>query len=262
MVGRSATETSADERLVQRTLARLGEHDRTVGMAMRKVGAAVIDDYFGGDVELARSNKPTKPKSFARLVKLAAKETEWTVADFRRAVTAERVARSLPRAIADALLPSYLVRLSSIDDPAVRVEVAKKIASGEVRGRAAEELVAKKSGGNPQGGRKRVAGPVRVIGDVERVMAAAEGFLAAGVALAMAAALLMEASDPLVAAASVDSNAFPQEENTIAPARRPSTTRFEDLWPRDWREYPGPPTGPRIILELPSGRRIVEGDDP
>lgn len=170
----SNRETRIDHALVARTLDLVADHERTTTESMRGVGAAIIEDYFGGDLELASSNDPLKPKSFTKLSDIIGDETTWTADDLRNAVKVEVVAGTLPSTLANRIAPTYLAHLHTVDDPAKRIELATDLASGTLRGRAAREAITRASGANPRGGRPPLPGPQRVVGTLERMLDRAE----------------------------------------------------------------------------------------
>ena len=166
-----AAERRANEVLVEQTIELLHAHERIVGQSFVRIGEHLLEEYFGGDVDLARSHDPTKPRSYARLVARAGAETDWDVADFRRAVVIALVARSLPSAMVEKIAPSRLVRLAAIDDPTERTALANRVANGELDDLTFRELVSRASGADRRGGGpKRMAGPMRIAAGVERIL--------------------------------------------------------------------------------------------
>jgi hypothetical protein len=169
-----AAETRADAVLVERTLELLHAQDRVVAGARRAVGAHILDAYFGGDDDLARSNAPNKPKSFALLAERAEAETAWDARDLSEAVRMEVCARSLPVAVAEALGPSHLLRLAAVDDASERARLAARIARGELGGLAAKNAIAEAAAGGAGGGRKRQPDAVRFASALQRALARAD----------------------------------------------------------------------------------------
>lgn len=167
-------EAAADVPLVGRTLALLHEQDRAAATGRRAIGAHLLDEYFGGSAELARSRSPVKATSYALLAQRAAEETSWDARDFREAVTIELCARSLPVALVEKLDPTYLLRLFAIDDPSARASVAARIAGGEAQGQEAKDLIAKHAGVERRGGRELRPAAERAASALERALARAE----------------------------------------------------------------------------------------
>jgi hypothetical protein len=165
------SETRADEKLVSRTIALLNRHDRAVAASLRRIGESIIRDYFGGDVELVRSNDPHKGKSLARLAARAQRETDWTEGDFRRAVRIALVARTLDERVVAKIAPSKLMRLSAIEDPAARDVLAARVAAGELTDRQFRVAVARAAGKSQRFGPRRQPAPVHLVNGVERVIA-------------------------------------------------------------------------------------------
>lgn len=167
---RVAAERRADETLVARTLGLLRDHDRRLADARRQVGAHVLESYFGGDEELARSISPIKPRSFALLAERADEETSWSGRDLSEAVRTELCARSLPAALADQIDATYLLRLAAVDDKSRRAEIAVRIASGLLTGIDAKNAIAEAAAGGRGGGRKRQADAVQFAAALERAL--------------------------------------------------------------------------------------------
>lgn len=170
-------ERSADSALVERTLEKLSTHDRVTFTSARAIGEHILDEYYGGDEQLVRSKSPVKPKSFASLAARSVEETQWDEADLRRAVSMAIVYRSLSESIRDRVPHTYLVRLASIEDLAVRRELAAQIASGELRGIRAKEAVARAGAGERGGGRPMMSSAMRFTHRIEDTIdrALAEG---------------------------------------------------------------------------------------
>ncbi len=173
---RALAEARPDEALVDRTMALLDAHDRSVADSMREIGEHLLAEYFGGDEELARSRVAAKPLSYERLASRAELETSWDAADLRRAVTAALVHGSLPSALADRVPGTYLVRLDSVDDPSERASLAARIADGELRGHAAKEAITLASVSIRRGGRPKTPGPLRLANALERLFERADDF--------------------------------------------------------------------------------------
>ncbi len=79
------------------------------------------------------------------------------------------MARGLPPAIADALGASYLLRLHAVDDPALRVDIARRVASGELRGDAFKRYVAEHTG-HVSGGPPRRSDAELAVAALERLV--------------------------------------------------------------------------------------------
>ncbi len=172
----SAGEARADEALVDRSMELLHAHDERVADSVREIGEHLLESYFGGDEQLARSRVARRPLSYERLAARAEAETSWDAADLRRAVTAALVSRSLPSALAERVPATYLVRLDSVDDPSVRAELAARIANGELRGHAAKETITLASVGRRRGGRPPTPGPIRLANGLERLLDRSDDF--------------------------------------------------------------------------------------
>lgn len=170
----ASTERKADTTLVERTLALIEQHEDKTGARERAIGEHVLDEYFGGDVEAALAKTPRKPKSFALLAERAVERTRWTERDLRDAVSLAIVWRSLPVRVRAKLTARTLRRLASIDDVASRRAVAAKIASGEVKGAAAEQAIIDAGASERGGGRKPTPAHVRFASSLERAMTRAE----------------------------------------------------------------------------------------
>lgn len=152
-------ERRPDERLVNETVRLARRHDRRVSASLREIGEHVLRAYFfADDLQLARSNDPTKPRTYALLAARAEAETDWTAADFRRAVRIAIVARTLRPGVAAKLAPSKLLRLYAVDDTAHRAVLAKRVAEGELDEAAFRIAVAKLAGTHRRGGRQRNPG--------------------------------------------------------------------------------------------------------
>lgn len=165
-------ERSVDQALVSRTLTLLAEQDHVLATARRVVGAHLLDHYFAGDVELARSNAPRKAKSFAALAERTEAETGWDARDLSEAVRLEVVARSLPSALARELGASYLLRLAAVHDRATRADLAARIVRGELSGVDAKNAIAE-AAATARGDRASRRKP-----DAEKLAAALERALA------------------------------------------------------------------------------------
>ncbi|MCZ7682979.1 MAG: histone H1-like repetitive region-containing protein [Sandaracinaceae bacterium] len=172
----SAGEARADEALVDRSMELLHAHDERVADSVREIGEHLLESYFGGDEQLARSRVARRPLSYERLAARAEAETSWDAADLRRAVTAALVSRSLPSALAERVPATYLVRLDSVDDPSVRAELAARIANLELRGHAAKEAITLASVGRRRGGRPPTPGPIRLANGLERLLDRSDDF--------------------------------------------------------------------------------------
>jgi hypothetical protein len=166
----TGAERRADETLVASTLDLLRDHDRRLADARREVGAHVLESYFGGDEELARSSSPRKPKSYTLLAERAEEETSWSARDLSEAVRTELCARSLPGDLAARIDATYLLRLAAVDDRPQRVALAARIAAGELAGLEAKNAIAEAAAGGRRGGRKRQPDAVRFAAAVERAL--------------------------------------------------------------------------------------------
>jgi len=174
VTARGPKERRADERLVEESLSLILAQEDMTGSAVRAIGEHVIDRYFDGDIDLALSKNPTKPKSYAMLARRAKGETNWSQTDFRRAVKIAIAYRSLATSMRDRISPWLLERLASIDDQTIRREIAARIAKEGLRGDAAENVIAQAGATERRGGRPAVAGAVRFARTVHRLIEQAD----------------------------------------------------------------------------------------
>lgn len=170
-----SVEGKADLRLIERTLALIAAQEEASGAGRRAIGEHLLDEYFGGDAALVRSKSPLKAKSYALLAKRAPSESGWTEADLRKAVTIAIVYRSLPGAFRDLVPSYYLERLGSIDDEPARIALAKRIASSELRGKKADDAIAKAGTTERAGGRARKPAALKAIDALLRAGERAKG---------------------------------------------------------------------------------------
>lgn len=166
-------EAKPSSRLVARTMALLEAHDARQAESVLAIGQHILRTYFGGKLELAQARNPYKSKSYALLAERAAQETSWDAGALRRAVDAACVHRTLPAAIKKELKPGWYSRLAGLDDPEKRLEVAKKIATGELAGVAARREIARVGRDEAGGGRRVQPEAERALGAVERALASA-----------------------------------------------------------------------------------------
>ncbi|MCC7537022.1 MAG: hypothetical protein IT379_12450 [Deltaproteobacteria bacterium] len=155
-------ERKADGRLVSRSIALLLAHQERVADSERTIGEHLLETYFDGDVELARSKSPSKPLSFASLAERVERETLWDEHDLRRFVIVAIVSRSLALRVLSKLTPDQLYRLGSIDALVERRKLAARIASGELAGHAVRDAIAKAGAGERSGGPRSTPRAVRL----------------------------------------------------------------------------------------------------
>lgn len=165
-----ALEEAVDEELVERTMKLLLEHDRTSAKGLTLIGEHVLDHYFDGDEASAKSKRPTKEKTFARLAERAKAESSFKKRDLYRAVSMAIVWRSLSTQVRDKLEPTHFEKLASIDDVATRREVAARIADGELAGRALDKEIAKRGKRERGGGPKPKHAAEKMTDAVERAL--------------------------------------------------------------------------------------------
>lgn len=144
-------EAAVDDELVEHTMKLVLEHDRKSAQGLIAIGEHVLDHYFDGEETTARSKRPKKDKSFARLAERAKSESSLKKRDLYRAVSIAIVWRSLSAQVREKLEATHLERLATIDDVTRRQELAAKIADGELRGKALDREVTK-AGGKERGG--------------------------------------------------------------------------------------------------------------
>lgn len=144
--------------------------EKQMGAPRRRVGAHLLDSYFGGDAEAVRSRNPRKSMSYAEVVRRAQDETTWDEAKLRRAITAEIVARQLGVELGNRIDVTYLAVLYSVDDLRVRWRLAERIASGELSGRAAKAAIARESKKESHGGRPARSPVEKAVADLEAVV--------------------------------------------------------------------------------------------
>ncbi len=140
---RIAAEPKVDLALVEKGMALLVAHDRVAEPAVRKAGAFVFEEYFGGDEKLVRSRNPVKGLSYGALAERAENETSWDAVKLRRAVAAVIVARALKASVVSEIAPTFLWLMYPIEDPETRRALAEKIVNGELYGDAAREAIAR-----------------------------------------------------------------------------------------------------------------------
>ncbi len=168
--GEVVAERGADRDLVGESMEIIGASDRIGTEWWRRIGANLFDGYFGGDAGLVREKRPAREKSWQALKDRAREEVDWGELRLRRMVYAEVVARELSVDVAAKLVWSQLYRLYSVKDEAVRHELARRIARGEIKGRAAREAIEKAAVKGRKGG--RVLGRPAVV--IERMITAVE----------------------------------------------------------------------------------------
>lgn len=155
-------ERAADRRLVERTLGLIAAHEESSVAGQRAIGEHLLDEYYGGDAALARSKSPVRGKSYALLAERV-RESGWSANDLRRAIVIAIVYRDLPAAYRDLIAASLLERLGSIEDAGKRLDLAKRIASSELRGKRADAAIAKAGAPERSGGRPRKPAALKAI---------------------------------------------------------------------------------------------------
>ncbi|MCC6876575.1 MAG: hypothetical protein IT378_19895 [Sandaracinaceae bacterium] len=175
------SERRPDFDLVDATLERLREHDRTAGASDLAIGEHLLDTYYGGDEEAARSKSPRKPMSYALLAERAEAETSWDESDLRRVITMAATYRSLASQIRASIAPSYLLELGKIRDLGTRRGLAAKIASGELAGEDLKDAITRANASERGGGRPAAPALVSLARRLSRTLeqARAAGALAA-----------------------------------------------------------------------------------
>ena len=136
------------------------------------LGDYLIEKFYGGDVDQARSRRPHKAAAFARLLERA-EELPVSVHALKQSVRIAVQYHELPRALADRLSKTQHEVLLPVADPAQRLELATEAAAHELSSRQLAEKVSQL--GKPNGGHSvgRPPSPpvVRRVGALVRVLA-------------------------------------------------------------------------------------------
>ena len=177
---RSATHTDArssresagtidklDKQLVEEGVAWIrSKLAETLFLGMSEIGAYVLDRFFGGDPERARSKDPTKNASFRSLVKRC-ESTDLPIgrSALQRAVWVAVMIRALPK---DAtaypkLPPAHQVALLPLREPVIVERLAERALSRRLSVRALREAVTHEVAKTPLDGGKRGRPPKPLI---------------------------------------------------------------------------------------------------
>lgn len=158
----SAAEAEALAQEALRFIARLAR--RADLELMIEIGDYVVEKFFAGQLDLARSSSPTKPVALKRLEQLAGLE-EIPVSRLRVAISMSVQYRSLPVAVRDRLSVRQHRALLPVKDPQAKSKLAKQALSGKLSGDDLAKLV-RSQHGPAQTGRKPM-------GELERSLSAA-----------------------------------------------------------------------------------------
>ena len=123
------------------------------------VGDYLIEHFYDGSLELARSRSPSKASAFAQLLGRV-NELPIGVHQLRQAIRVSVQYRELPAAIADRLSASHHGALLLVEDARVRGELAAQVVQGDLSVRELERMVRKLKPRHP-GGRPAAAPPLR-----------------------------------------------------------------------------------------------------
>ena len=130
----------------------------TLFKGLSEIGIYVLDKFFGGDAERARSKARTKNASFRSLVKRC-ESTDLPISRsaLQRAVWVAVMLRALPRHATayPRLPPAHQVALLPLREPVTVERLAERALAKGWSVRALREVVVKEVAGTPRSGRKR-----------------------------------------------------------------------------------------------------------
>ena len=137
-----------------------------------EIGDYLTHVFFGGDLELARSHSPTKPRALSRLEELAPKR-DIAPGQLRIAVAMATQYHALPEAVRDRLSARQHRALLPVQDPRLKSRLARRTLAEKLSG-SDLELIVRREQGAAHTGRKP-------LGDVERAVNAARRALVSAV---------------------------------------------------------------------------------
>lgn len=160
------------------------------------IGDYVIRVFYGGDLDLALSFSPTKPKGLRELFERA-DELHVSVHALKESVRISVQYHALPRAIADGLTKTHHSALLPVEDVAAKLVYARRALEAHLSAERLEQVVRKEWKRHP-GGRPRGPALLKVTARLVRACDAAE------VARILKPAVLRRLTGEQIAAAKAD----------------------------------------------------------
>lgn len=172
VVNASAADDDADERLAREALRFIERLERRARLELViEIGDFLVDKFFSGQLDLARSFSPTKARALNRLIKLAATR-DIGETQLRSAVGLSVQYRTLPVSVRDRLTVRQHQALLPVKDPQSKSKLARRALSEKLTGLALARLVRQEHGPAARG-RTPKGELERSLGDAKRALVSA-----------------------------------------------------------------------------------------
>ena len=140
-----------DDRLVEDALHHIRDLARQAMLDVAvAIGDYIVKHFFGGDLDLARSNDPTKPVALRRLLERA-DEMDVSSTVIRRSVSLSVQYRQLPPAVRGALSMRQQLALLPVADTREKTRIAEEALAKNLSGDGIARLVRRGRGPLPTG---------------------------------------------------------------------------------------------------------------
>ena len=160
---------AVDDRLVQQALKRIAKITRraTVDIVV-EVGDHLVQGFFGGDLELARSNQANKPESLRAVLRRVA-EVDADASMVRRSIRLSVQYRDLPATLASRLSLRQHFALLPVADKKEKARLGARALAEKLNAVALERLV-RAEHGPALTGRKPKSELARALGAARRAL--------------------------------------------------------------------------------------------
>lgn len=161
-----------DDALVERAIAHVrGLARRGLLETAVAIGDYLVATFFDGDLELARSRRPTKPAALSRFLERA-DETEIAASLLRRSIALSAQYRSLPAPVRDRLSVSQHTALLPVDDAREKARLAAEAVARGLSKKEIEGIVRRDPEHAPTRGRPPRSHLEKAVGAARRALSA------------------------------------------------------------------------------------------